>query len=1633
MKTLLQIALLTLYTTVSAQNFLRSFGSINNDEALAIGMDDDGRVYTTGYFNSNMEFGSNNIITNGLSDLFVARNSSVGGTQWIFSGGSSGPDRGFDIATAPDGTNVITGYYSHNAQFGNITLPSNALSQDFFVLKLNNAGEVIWAKGFGGELGDIGYAVDIDLNGDILVTGKFRGTIDFDGITFTSTPINGGELSYDTFILKMDADGNVLWAKQGQNPYESSGLDIKTDGLGNVIVCGQFSDTLTFDETHNNDIFNAAFVIQFDANGNEQWFRRFTSSQTIAYALEINSDNEIYVTGDNIGPMLFYTEDGSTYFPNDYTYNLFLAKFSNSGDLLWLENNGSENPVSSKDIALDEQESPYITGTFNCRFDEYSEEYGTGIFYSAGWRDVYISKFNPEGERQWSRHMASNKDSYCSAITLKDVDMPIISGGFSNNFVVTSANTFQSYDSNEGASINSSLCGDNNYGNVIYEESAGNKDIFLTAPINLSREPLDYFFRSSGICDRPYRPVCVEGCADSLIHCGPTSAQFDSFTFDILEPEYDLTWESPDLWLAPELQVPQTATFYWTYERLDGCESYADTLHAVIHPIPIPTISDDVVVNDFSPPNAIDLEICFPDSILLMGSQFDSTDTYWWSSNTPYISTGVDSAIYVNQTGEYTFHVENEFGCQLTNDIEVEVFHPIDTLEAFIGFPAYDEPVDTIFICADNAFEAQLYPTDSLGSGIDSILANADVTWTIDPGPALINQGSDPIDALYKLLYSGFYNIIVEIEGICDSTIIIVEREVYVVVYPEPNINIWIYGDNYICPGDTTLMVANGYENYDWGNGNYIQLSNDSILAWEEGTYSVNASVIDEFGCSDYSNDYFYLSYRDAPVVTMSPQSGIVCPGDSVFLTTESAVAHIWVGPSGQIIGTGQSIWVDIPGFYHCIVTDFDSCIIESNFVEVKEYASPYLVMSPGNDLCFSGSIEIEAITDPSATVVWAPPINSSNHSVTVFEPGEYTATVTLCGISTTQSVTVYETSVNANVTINDPPTVCNGDSVLLIGNTGMYAYEWSPGGESTPNLWVTEPGIYTLHTYDSQGCEGISQPLEITGEPIVNLNIPPTLFICPEDTVQLSVDGNFIEYNWSPSGETTPSIWITEPGSYQVEVIDQNGCTGISELVSLEPGAGPPLPETEDLIHCFADDLTVDLSADGAVYWLSDGTPFEADPLILESLESDTVLYYFVMGENGCTSALDSIFVQVIPDSYDPIIIGDTSVCTGDSIWLSTPYMDFSDYSWSINGSEFSDEADFGMMTDGTMSSPLIVNLTVELANCAVGEQSVEINLLPLPQPLSISGNPNPCEGNAAVLYTSAPDSIEFFWNWQNNQSQDDSIEVMPPSTDSLLISLTTILNGCSSGPIETWINERPFPEFEEIVSNSPVCVGELLTISASTTDSAEIEMITPQGYSVSTNQLNFFPADTTDSGLYAIVASTPYCQTIDSVFAEVNPIPQIDLGNDSTYCEGNPASFEIIDYDLVFWQDSIMSPSYETSDEQMVKVEVINQFGCAAKDSVLVFFEECDGLLSNIFTPNGDGVNDYFYFNPYGYDRLRVIIYNRWGKVVCELQNIDYWDGIHCKTGIPVSHGTYFYIVEYATRESVPGNKKGYIQVFR
>jgi len=146
-----------------------------------------------------------------------------------------------------------------------------------------------------------------------------------------------------------------------------------------------------------------------------------------------------------------------------------------------------------------------------------------------------------------------------------------------------------------------------------------------------------------------------------------------------------------------------------------------------------------------------------------------------------------------------------------------------------------------------------------------------------------------------------------------------------------------------------------------------------------------------------------------------------------------------------------------------------------------------------------------------------------------------------------------------------------------------------------------------------------------------------------------------------------------------------------------------------------------------------------------------------------------------------------------------------------------------------------------------------------------------------------------------------------------------------------------------------------------------------------------------------------------------------------------GNTVYFSLSDYDSVIWNDFWESESYQTTQSETVSVQVMNEFGCWHIDSVLVAFFSCDGPLDNVFSPNNDGINDQFNFNPYNYDYVNVQIFNRWGQLICAMDNQNYWNGRHCQTGVPVSDGIYFYTLEYETLEGERGTKKGSIHIFR
>src|SRR5205085_938950 len=110
------------------------------------------------------------------------------------------------IATDANGNAYITGYFSSDITFGNITLTDTSNNRTLFLVKYDSSGDVVWATRVGGS-SNVGNSVVTDVFSDVYLTGSYKDTIIFGNDTL----LNSGQ--GDIFIAKYDSSGQVLWAR----------------------------------------------------------------------------------------------------------------------------------------------------------------------------------------------------------------------------------------------------------------------------------------------------------------------------------------------------------------------------------------------------------------------------------------------------------------------------------------------------------------------------------------------------------------------------------------------------------------------------------------------------------------------------------------------------------------------------------------------------------------------------------------------------------------------------------------------------------------------------------------------------------------------------------------------------------------------------------------------------------------------------------------------------------------------------------------------------------------------------------------------------------------------------------------------------------------------------------------------------------------------------------------------------------------------------------------------------------------------------------------------------------------------------------------------------------------------------
>ena len=281
-----------------------------------------------------------------------------------------------------------------------------------------------WAKKTGGNYEDAGTSVAIDASGNVFSLGYFYSS----SISFTTTAssvvtLNNNYGGSNMYLAKYDSCGNFLWAKQafGHDGGSTIGAALTTDAAGNVYVTGNYqTDTLFLGTTYLVKTGGVnAFIAKYNASGVVQWAKTSTgNSQDMPYAITIDASTNIYIAGYFNSTAVIFGGNSFANGTNDsFTNDVFVAKFDNSGNNLWV-NGSTSNKATSGDakaygIGLDGANNVYVAGSFGSAYIRF----GTDSLANAGYNDIFMVKYNTSGVLQWLKSAGSTDDDAAYGLT----------------------------------------------------------------------------------------------------------------------------------------------------------------------------------------------------------------------------------------------------------------------------------------------------------------------------------------------------------------------------------------------------------------------------------------------------------------------------------------------------------------------------------------------------------------------------------------------------------------------------------------------------------------------------------------------------------------------------------------------------------------------------------------------------------------------------------------------------------------------------------------------------------------------------------------------------------------------------------------------------------------------------------------------------------------------------------------------------------------------------------------------------------------------------------------------------------------------------------------------------------------
>jgi gliding motility-associated-like protein len=519
---------------------------------------------------------------------------------------------------------------------------------------------------------------------------------------------------------------------------------------------------------------------------------------------------------------------------------------------------------------------------------------------------------------------------------------------------------------------------------------------------------------------------------------------------------------------------------------------------------------------------------------------------------------------------------------------------------------------------------------------------------------------------------------------------------------------------------------------------------------------------------------------------------------------------------------------------------------------------------------------------------------------------------------------------------------------------------------------------------------------------------------------------------------------------------------------------------ETDPIVYICAGE-SVELNSNGNPQGMFNWIPTDwiNDPSLQSAIATPQVSTNYCCNYTDVCGNTTSTCIQVEVETPPVIDAGPhDSFCAGDSYTLqATCNQSNAVFSWTTPDGQFTSATN---TLQPTIDSHGTYTVQAASANAECpSSDNVTIEQIPLPNPVF----------EAFVTKCSYNDTLLDIGNiWESVEWFDGTSTSTYLATVAGDYEVTVVQNGCDT-TVSFTVSDVILPSIE-LGANQLICAGDVAIIDAGVAvlwqDSvlAAVREVTETGFytavfesdgcmvndSVSVDvQLppvvdlgrdtvfcegDFFGLNAAAEGIwqdgsvgasYAVEESGDYyiqiqqgpCIVRDTVALTRIDLPQITLGADPVYCEGQEfeVGFSSSGVDTFVWSTGDTTETVSVSESIDLAIVAGNMCG-SSTDSLHVLFEDCSALvfLPTSFTPNGDGLNDYYLPSVANVEQYELWIFDQWGKTIFYTQNpSEVWQGDNNGGGYFIANGIYNFRVLYRTNLGTAQERRGYIQIIR